>query len=237
MRQVVLDTETTGLDAAEHRIIEVGCVELVDRSYSGRTLHRYVNPERAIEAGAQAIHGITDEDLAGEPTFAAIAAELREFVSGGQLIIHNAPFDVGFLDAEYRRVDPRHGSVSEWAEVCDTLITARRRYPGQANSLDALCKRLGVDNRARALHGALLDAQLLAEVWLVLTGGQVALGLEGGEPAGEASADRDLSGYAPHLPGVKVSECERRRHRERLAAIRKRAGFCVWDTIDADLPH
>lgn len=236
MRQVVLDTETTGLSAAEHRIIEVGCVELVDRRYSGRTLHHYVNPERAIEAGAQAVHGITDADLADKPRFAEIAGELREFIADAKLIIHNAPFDVGFLDAEYARVDSGHGSVSEWAEVCDTLVLARSLYPGQANSLDALCKRHGVDNRGREYHGALLDAQLLAEVWLALTGGQVALGLESARREEElGTAAVSPAAPLPALPGVSVSAAERAAHRARLDTIRERAGFCLWDKIGTDL--
>lgn len=238
MRQVVLDTETTGLNAeAGHRIIEVGCVELADRLYTGRTLHHYLNPERDIEAGAQDVHGITAEQLADKPRFADVATELREFIGEAELIIHNAPFDVGFLDAEYRRVDPGHGSIAEWCSVLDTLALARERYPGQANSLDALCRRHGVDNSGREYHGALLDAQLLAEVWLALTGGQVALGLESGasraqEELGETASIRD--GGA--LPSVVVSESERAAHRARLAAIRERTGVCLWDTIGADLP-
>ncbi|MGH8161527.1 MAG: DNA polymerase III subunit epsilon [Gammaproteobacteria bacterium] len=236
MRQVVLDTETTGLSAAEHRIIEVGCVELADRRYTGRTLHHYVNPGRAIEAGAQAVHGISDADLADKPRFAEIAAELKEFISGAQLIIHNAPFDVGFLDAEYNRLDRAHGSIGEWAEVCDTLALARRRHPGQANSLDALCRRHGVDNRGREYHGALLDAQLLAEVWLALTGGQVALGLQSAELRAEAEDGMERGHETRPLPRVVVSDAERAAHQARLAAIRERAGFCVWDTIGADLP-
>ncbi len=235
MRQVVLDTETTGLSAVEHRIIEVGCVELADRRYTGHTLHHYVNPERSVEAGAQAVHGIGDADLADKPRFAEIAAELREFITGATLIIHNAPFDVGFLDAEYARLDPAHGSIADWAEVCDTLVLARSRYPGQANSLDALCKRHGVDNRGREYHGALLDAQLLAEVWLALTGGQVTLGLESERSGAELEhvAAARVGAHAP-LPAVFVSEAERAAHAARLAAIRARSGFCLWDKIAAD---
>ncbi len=237
MRQVVLDTETTGLDAAEHRIIEVGCVELEDRRYTGRTLHRYLNPERAIEAGAQAVHGIGDADLADKPRFAEVAEELREFIADAELIIHNAPFDVGFLDAEYRRLDAAHGSIGEWVSVLDTLVLARGRYPGQANSLDALCKRHDVDNRGRDFHGALLDAQLLAEVWLALTGGQVALGLENAAPE-EATLEMGAPTLVAResLPRVRVSEAERAAHRARLETIREGAGFCLWDTILADLP-
>lgn len=238
MRQVVLDTETTGLSVeAGHRIIEVGCVELSDRLYTGHTLHHYINPEREIEAGAQNVHGISSEQLADKPRFVEIAEELREFIGGAELIIHNAPFDVGFLDAEYARLDSSHGSIAEWCSVLDTLALARERYPGQANSLDALCRRHGVDNRGREYHGALLDAQLLAEVWLALTGGQVALSLEDEErrefAVGETVPAHDGRG----LPKVVVSESERAAHHARLAVIRERAGVCLWDTISADSPE
>lgn len=237
MRQVVLDTETTGLNAADHRIIEVGCVELLDRRYSERTFHQYINPEREVEQGARAIHGISDADLADKPRFSEIADELRDFLGDAELIIHNAPFDVGFLDAEYRRLDAAHASVGEWAKVTDTLVMARKRYPGQANSLDALCKRLGVDNSGRELHGALLDARLLAEVWLALTGGQAALGLEGAKTAVDKSETEDLRSFSGRLPAVPVSDEEAKAHRARLAEIHKRAGHCVWDTIGVDSPE
>lgn len=235
MRRVVLDTETTGLDAeAGHRIIEVGCVELDDRQYTGRTLHRYLNPEREIEAGARDVHGIDNESLADAPRFAEVAEELREFITGAELIIHNAPFDVGFLDAEYRRLYPAHGSVSEWSSVLDTLALAREMYPGQANSLDALCRRLHVDNSGREYHGALLDAQLLAEVYLTMTGGQVTLGLE---PRGAArmkmEANRVRIGPGQLSP-VHVSEEERAAHAARLDVIRTRAGQCLWDKIPTE---
>lgn len=231
MRRVVLDTETTGLNAeAGHRIIEVGCVELDDRAYTGRTLHRYINPEREIEAGAQDVHGISSEQLADAPLFAEIASELREFIAGSELIIHNAPFDVGFLDAEYKRLDAAHTSVSEWAEVLDTLLLARETYPGQANSLDALCRRLSVDNSGREYHGALLDAQLLAEVYLSMTGGQVALGLEARSRA-EASLEVGTASRKGPLPPVAVSAEEQSAHQARLAAIREAAGRCLWDKI------
>ncbi|HZP66658.1 MAG TPA: DNA polymerase III subunit epsilon [Rudaea sp.] len=173
MRQVVLDTETTGLEVGKgHRVIEIGAVELVERRPTGRSLHRYVNPQRAIDGGALAVHGISDEFLADKPTFAAIAHELLEFVAGAELVIHNAAFDVAFLDAELALCDGALGTIGERAAIVDTLALAREKYPGQKNSLDALCKRLGVDNSHRELHGALLDAQLLAEVYLAMTGGQ-----------------------------------------------------------------
>ena len=176
MRQVVLDTETTGLEPGRgHRIIEIGCVELVERRPTGRTFHRYLNPERASEAGALAVHGITDEFLADKPRFAEVVEEWLEFIRDAELLIHNAAFDVGFLDAELALAGAQHGCVSDHARVVDTLALAREKYPGQKNTLDALCRRLGVDNTHRELHGALLDARLLAEVWLSMTAGQSAL--------------------------------------------------------------
>ena len=232
MRQVVLDTETTGLNAdAGHRIIEVGCVELDERVYTGRTLHRYINPEREIEAGAQDVHGISNEQLADAPLFADIAGELKEFIAGAELIIHNAPFDIGFLDAEYRRMDSTHGSVAEWGKVLDTLVLARERYPGQANSLDALCRRLEVDNSGREHHGALLDAQLLAEVYLSMTGGQVSLGLQSHSSSARRQAAARFEPRTGELPAVRVSEQERAAHEARLATIRDKAGQCLWDKI------
>lgn len=176
-RQIVLDTETTGLEAGRgHRIIEIGCVELVERRPTGRTFHRYLNPGRASEAGALAVHGITDEFLADKPRFAEIVEEWLEFVRGAELLIHNAAFDVSFLDAELALAGAQHGRVADHARVVDTLTLAREKYPGQKNTLDALCRRLGVDNTHRELHGALLDARLLAEVWLAMTAGQSTLG-------------------------------------------------------------
>ena len=176
MRQIVLDTETTGLEVARgHRVIEIGCVELVERRPSGRTFHHYFNPERAVDAGALAVHGIRDEFLADKPRFADLAAAWTGFIDGAELLIHNADFDVGFLDAELALAGAQHGRVRDHARVTDTLALAREKYPGQKNTLDALCRRLGVDNTHRELHGALLDARLLAEVWLAMTAGQGAL--------------------------------------------------------------
>lgn len=235
MRQVVLDTETTGLDPElGHRIIEVGCVELENRLYTGHTLHHYVNPERAIDAGAHDVHGITDEQLLDKPRFSEIAEELREFVSDSELIIHNAAFDVAFLDAEYARLDAGHATIRDWCKVVDSLAIARELYPGQANSLDALCRRHRIDNSGRAYHGALLDAQLLAEVFLTMTGGQVALALET-SPAAASEAfavEQDLGGR--RLPPVTVSAAEREAHLRRLDAIRRRSGLCLWDRGEGD---
>jgi DNA polymerase-3 subunit epsilon len=178
MRQIVLDTETTGLEVEQqHRVIEIGCVELVNRRLTGRRFHRYLNPERDIDEGAQAVHGLSREQLSTEPTFAEIHAEFLEFVQGAELIIHNAPFDVAFLDAEFARAAAAAAAatpvkVTDICRVLDTLVLARQMHPGQRNNLDALCKRYSVDNSHRDHHGALLDARILAEVYLAMTGGQ-----------------------------------------------------------------
>jgi DNA polymerase-3 subunit epsilon len=178
MRQVVLDTETTGLDWQRgHRVIEIGCVELLNRRQTGNTWHSYLNPERAIDEAAQAVHGISAEDVADKPLFSDIAGAFLDFVRGAELIIHNAPFDIGFLDNEFRLTGQEAVSIGAAANVLDTLTLARQLHPGQRNSLDALCKRYGVDNTRRDLHGALLDARLLTEVYLAMTGGQATLSL------------------------------------------------------------
>jgi len=178
MRQVVLDTETTGLEVGKgHRVIEIGCVELLERRQTQRKFHRYLNPQRAIDEGARAVTGIDDEFLRDKPLFAQVAREFLEFIGDAELIIHNAAFDLSFLDAELAQVDPGHVGIASRLTVLDTLMLAREKYPGQRNSLDALCKRLGVDNGHRDLHGALLDAELLADVYLAMTAGQGDLGL------------------------------------------------------------
>ena len=185
MRQVVLDTETTGLEPElNHRVIEIGCVELLNRRPTGRTFHRYLNPEREIDDGALAVHGIARTDLDGQPRFAEIAEELLAFIGGAELVIHNAAFDVAFLDAELARLPGEPRPVGTLCQVLDTLALARELHPGQRNSLEALCKRYDIDDSARELHGALLDARILADVYLAMTGGQGALALaEAGEPA------------------------------------------------------
>jgi len=178
MRQVVLDTETTGLSTSKgHRIIEIGCIEMINRRLTGREYHRFVNPERAIDEGAERVHGISLADLEGQPLFADIADEFLEFVKGSELVIHNAEFDVGFLEYELRLMKHSLPAILDHATVLDTLGLARKMHPGQRNSLDALCKRYDVDNSRRDLHGALLDARLLADVYLAMTGGQATLSL------------------------------------------------------------
>src|ERR1700750_10371 len=194
MRQVVLDTETTGLEVEQqHRIIEIGCVELVNRRITGRTFHQYLHPERDIDEGAQQVHGLTRDRLAKEPTFAQIHGEFLEFVKDAELIIHNASFDVAFLNAELQRAAFER-RVADLCQVLDSLALARQMHPGQRNNLDALCKRYSVDNSHRELHGALLDARILADVYLAMTGGQVglALGVESAATAHAAGQVRAL---------------------------------------------
>jgi DNA polymerase-3 subunit epsilon len=189
MRQVILDTETTGLDPVEgHRVVEIGCIELFNRRPTGRTFHRYLNPEREIDEGALAVHGITRARLEAEAKFAEIAAELLEFVEGAELVVHNAAFDVAFLNAELERVAAAETTrIDGVCRILDTLALARSLHPGQRNSLDALCKRYGVDNSKRELHGAMLDARILVDVYLAMTGGQSALAL------GETQEQRDAA--------------------------------------------
>lgn len=232
MRQIVLDTETTGLEVEQgHRIIEIGCVELVNRRLTGRRLHHYVNPEREIDAGAESVHGIRNEDLADKPLFAHIAAELREFLGDADLVIHNAAFDLGFLDAELGRLSREPSRLGDERQVIDTLALARQLHPGQKNNLDALCRRYGVDNGHRELHGALLDAELLADVYLLMTGGQVALSFESGEQAmcaSGAGVHRKLDATRPRLRVIPPDADECAAHAARLAAIAKRAGRSLW---------
>jgi DNA polymerase III subunit epsilon len=237
MRQIVLDTETTGLDAGRgHRLIELGCVELLARRVSGSHFHRYLNPERDIDAGAQAVHGISIEFLADKPRFADVAEEFLAYVGGAELIIHNAAFDVGFIDAELARLGPSYGRLADHATVLDTLALAREMFPGQRNSLDALCKRLDIDNSHRELHGALLDAGILADVYLALTAGQGALdfAVEADSPQVQAAARLLLpQGERPRLRVQLADAQELAAHEARLTAIDKAAkGGSIWHRID-----
>jgi DNA polymerase-3 subunit epsilon len=226
VRQIVLDTETTGLELSEgHRIIEIGCVELLHRRPSGRTWHRYLRPEREVEAGALAVHGITNEFLASQPRFAEVAGEFLEFIAGSELVIHNAPFDVGFLDAELARTEADR-TIAAHCTVLDTLALARSMHPGQRNSLDALCKRYGVDNSRRDLHGALLDARILSDVYLAMTGGQAALSLHS-EPtaAGPArEAERRTARGQVSIPVIQANAAEIAAHEQLLETIERSTG-------------
>jgi DNA polymerase-3 subunit epsilon len=230
MRQVVLDTETTGLDPRQgHRVIEIGALELVDRQLTGRQFHVYLNPEREIEQGALEVHGITEEFLRDKPLFAEIADDLMEFAGGAELVIHNAPFDIGFIDNELFLAGHQHTSITDIATVLDTLELARDLHPGQRNNLDALCKRYEVDNSTRSLHGALLDAEILADVFLAMTGGQVDLGLslESEEDSLEDDDGHLHTGH-PVLLVLRASEEELAQHEVRLTDIETQSGYCLY---------
>ncbi len=236
MRQVVLDTETTGIDPRQgHRIIEIGCVEVVGRKLTNRHFHVYIKPDREVEEEAFNVHGISNEFLADKPKFEEVAQEFLEFIKGAELIIHNAPFDVGFIDHEFSML----GNFPKVADVCkvfDSLVYARKKHPGQKNSLDALCKRYGIDNSHRELHGALLDSEILADVYLLMTGGQISMGGLGSDGSGdgedESLAIRRLSADRPRLPVIKASEDELSQHEARLDIIDKKSGLSLWRKLE-----
>jgi DNA polymerase-3 subunit epsilon len=232
MRRIVLDTETTGLEVQlGHRIIELGAVEIVDRRLTGRRFHRYLNPQREIEFGALQVHGITAEFLQDKPKFADVADELLEFVDGAELIIHNAAFDIGFLEHELALAS-RPAMVQRCASVTDTLLMARDLHPGKRNSLDALCERYQVDSTARTLHGALLDAELLAEVYLAMTRGQDTL-LMDLAPSGGVAADFEIDYAKIELLIVRASQVELSAHARQLDEIDKASkGACVWRQLE-----
>jgi DNA polymerase-3 subunit epsilon len=229
MRQVVLDTETTGLDPKQgHRIIEIGALELVDRQLTGRRFHAYVNPEREIERGAMEVHGITAEFLSDKPRFFEIADDLLAFAADSELVIHNAPFDIGFIDNELLVCGHQTPSITHLASVLDTLELARDLHPGQRNNLDALCKRYDVDNSSRSLHGALLDAEILTDVYLAMTGGQPDLGLSLEITPDPMEEDMHAHAEHPALFVLKASAEELQLHEARLAEIEKQSGQCMY---------
>ena len=233
-RQIVLDTETTGLEPRDgHRIIEIGCIEIVNRRITSNRYHQYINPEREVDEGAVEVHGLTSEFLAEKPKFADIAREFIEFIKGAELVIHNAPFDVGFIDAELGLLGADWRTTADYCGVFDTLVLARDMHPGQRNSLDALCRRYEIDNTHRDLHGALLDAELLADVYLLMTGGQVDLSLQSVSVPVRASAvgESDLSPSAAvsDLPVVSPTAEELEAHRDLLDWINAESGEqCLW---------
>jgi DNA polymerase III subunit epsilon len=232
MRQVVLDTETTGLEVEQqHRVIEIGCVELFNRRHTGRFFHRYLNPERDIDEGAQQVHGLTRERLVDEPTFSQVHVEFVEFIRGAELIIHNAPFDVAFLNAELKRLASEH-HIAALCRVLDSLTLARQMHPGQRNSLDALCKRYSVDNSQRDYHGALLDARILADVYLAMTGGQTAMSLNAEVENVRADAEIANAGRRAirhNLVVIAATEEEIAAHEHVLAVLDKNSyGKTVW---------
>ncbi len=235
MRQIVLDTETTGLDPKSgHRIIEIGCVELVNRQLTGNHYHQYINPEREIDAGALAVHGISNEFLADKPLFSKVIDEFMQFVDGAELIIHNAPFDVGFLDHEMRLHNRKLGKLTDYCTIFDTLTYARKKHPGQKNSLDALCKRYDIDNSHRDLHGALLDAEILAIVYLAMTGGQSSLFGQDEQPTTMQRATSEqhvvkktVAAEIIDLTVLPANEEELQAHQLRLEALQEK-GQCLW---------
>lgn len=232
-RQVVLDTETTGLDPAQgHRIIEIACVEMVNRRLTRNNFYKRINPQRNIDEGATQVHGITIEDLESEPKFAEIVEDFLAYVAGAELIIHNAPFDVGFLNAELQRV--RKPPLTEVCSVIDTLAMARELHPGKKNSLDALCDRYQVDNSARTLHGALLDAELLSDVYIAMTRGQdsLAIGLEARQ-SGAPGDDDGMAERPPHLKILRANADERKLHAEQVERINQACGGkAIWGMVN-----
>jgi DNA polymerase-3 subunit epsilon len=234
MRQIVLDTETTGLETSQdHRIIEIGCVEMVNRKLTGRHYHQYINPQRKVDEGAMEVHGITDQFLEDKPLFDAIAPEFFEFVTDADLIIHNAPFDLGFINHETAKLPGNIAAIETGCKIIDTLALARQKHPGQKNNLDALCKRYGVDNSQRDLHGALLDAEILADVYLLMTGGQVNLNINDQSAAdsgeiNQASNIRRLPDSRPPLRVITANDHEIARHQAKLKSIEAASGNCIW---------
>lgn len=254
MRQIVLDTETTGLSTAQsHRIIEIGCLEMVDRRLTGREFHRFLNPDRDIDEGAERVHGISRADLENQPRFHEIVDDFLDFIRDGELVIHNADFDVGFLEHELRLMQHAQPTIRDHASVLDTLSLARKLHPGQRNSLDALCKRYEVDASKRDVHGALIDSELLARVYLAMTGGQTALLLDdddrgrdvaaasravGAAGSGKATATGPASIIAGNitsetsdLPVLRATAEEEAAHEALLEKLRSQ-GECVWDQVD-----
>ena len=240
-RQIVLDTETTGLEHRQgHRIIEIGCVELINRKLTGNNYHQYINPDREIDQGAMEVHGITNEFLADKPFFGDISQGMMDYLSGAELIIHNAAFDVGFLDAELERLDPGLVKIGQVCGVHDTLLQARKMFPGQRNDLDSLCRRFEINNSHRELHGALLDAEILADVYLAMTGGQASLSLEAlARDLNENSTSQQKVNFSElDLPLVEPSSEEQQNHVEWLARLDEKAdGQCVWSRLNGDTHH
>ena len=233
LRQVVLDTETTGLNPVHDRIVEIGCVEMVNRRLTSVNFHEYLNPQMPMPQGAFDVHGLSDEFLADKSLFADVCHKFLDYVKGTQLVIHNAGFDIGFLDAEMNRLDPSLGKIADYCEVIDSLATARELHPGQRNDLDSLAKRYSIDNSHRTLHGALLDSEILAEVYLLMTGGQSALSLDEQISADSSAANRvsvDVSGLV--LPVIRANEEELLAHKTMLSEIEKASNSSsIWQKI------
>ncbi len=234
MRQIVLDTETTGLEPKQgHRIIEIGCVEIINRKITENTYHQYIQPDRESDEGAFEVHGISTEFLADKPRFAEIVEDFIQFINGAELIIHNAPFDIGFLDNELSMLDPVWGKISDHCQITDSLVMARKKHPGQKNNLDILCKRYEVNNARRELHGALLDSELLAEVYLRMTGGQETLALSSAQNGEDGVANttnvspiKRIDSNRPPITVIRANVDELELHRARLDAL---GDECIWD--------
>ncbi|MCJ2377739.1 DNA polymerase III subunit epsilon [Vibrio sp. ZSDZ34] len=232
-RIVVLDTETTGMNQEGgphylgHRIIEIGAVEIVNRKLTGRHFHVYLKPDRKIQPDAIAVHGITDEFLVDKPEYQAVHQEFIEFIKGAELVAHNAPFDVGFMDYEFQKFDPSFGSTEDICQVTDTLAMAKKIFPGKRNNLDILCERYGIDNSHRTLHGALLDAEILADVYLLMTGGQTSLQFNSGAQDGAGEAIQRLAPTRKTLKVLHATADEIEAHQSRLDIVEK-SGSCLW---------
>jgi len=233
MRQIVLDTETTGLETSQdHRIIEIGCVEIINRRITENTYHQYIQPDREIDEGAYEVHGISNEFLADKPRFEAIVDDFMAFVNGAELVIHNAPFDIGFLDHELSKLGPEWVQMKDHCSITDSLVMARKKHPGQKNNLDALCKRYTVNNARRELHGALLDAELLAEVYLHMTGGQETLSLgehsEGADGEIQARPIRRVDSARAPLKVIQANVDELAEHEKKLQSL---GDACLWNQV------
>ena len=238
MRKIILDTETTGLESRQgHRIIEIGCIELINRRKTERNFHQYLNPERDIEDGAFNIHGLSNEFLSDKSRFADIAQEFIDFIRDGELIIHNAPFDIGFINAELKLLGKKWGKIEDYCTVFDTLVLVREKHPGQKNNLDALCKRYEVDNSQRDLHGALLDAQILLDVYLKMTGGQTDLTFHSVATSHgvKGKSEQYLNNKHKKLVVIEPTESELAEHRMLLESIKdKNKGTCIWIETELD---
>ena len=237
MRQIVLDTETTGLETAHgHRIIEIGCVEMINRRLTGNNYHQYIQPEREIDEGALEVHGISQEFLADKPKFADIHQNLLDYLGDAELIIHNAPFDIGFLNYELQMILGEQFDITDQCEVLDTLAMARQLHPGVRNSLDALCKRYSVDNSGRELHGALLDSEILADVYLAMTGGQSTLTLDASDEIGRInkSTINRVDSNRPPLAVIRPTDEELSEHQLYIDRMEKDTGKCVWKEHNLD---
>ncbi len=229
-RQILLDTETTGLEpSAGHRIIEIGCVEMIDRKVTGRNFHYYLQPDRVIDQGAIEVHGITNDFLNDKPRFKNVVKELIDFIRDADVIIHNAPFDVGFLNSELKRLGSRPSPFDSYCNIVDTLVIARNKFPGQRNSLDALCKRFSISNEHRTLHGALLDSEILADVYLALTGGQIGLNFLAPSRKNSQKKAKAFSGERPPLRVINASTEESNEHQRTLTELQKQSGVTpIW---------